>query len=104
MGGQRVDWLDRRGRFSAFWSAALDFRPRSRLLSRSKDGRPNLFAFRGLADEHTWDPDRRRAAPRRTWLQTGAEPGMELVLQLRDLFLDYLRARCLLHHVRPGVQ
>ncbi len=37
-------------------TAALDIRPRSSLLSRLKDGQPNLFFSRGRADEHNRRP------------------------------------------------
>ena len=49
-------------------------------------------------------PGRRRTATRRARLQTGAEPGLERVLQLRDLVHDHLDPRRLLHHLRAGVE
>ena len=66
-----------------------------------------------MADEVTGSPqtagstgeaERRRAAPRRARLQAGAEPGLERVLQLRDLVHDHLDPRRLLHDLRPGLE
>ena len=50
----------------------------------------------------TREPERRRAAARRARLQAGAEPRLERVLELRDLVLDHLRPRRLLHDLRAG--
>ena len=85
-----------------FWPDALDFRPRSSVLSRSKDGRPNLFLRGGerMSTAGTLSADEQRLAE--LGYKQELHRGWSGVLQLRDLVLDHLGARGLLHDLRAG--